>query len=78
VVSARALPFFSASSAAFAASSTDGAAFAASSTDGAAFELLGCHRRWFVHSTNDGRQMLVLALLGKMIQRGSERNANKV
>jgi hypothetical protein len=27
---------------------------------------------------NGGRQMLELALLGKMIQRGSERNANKV
>jgi hypothetical protein len=27
---------------------------------------------------NDGRQMLELALLGKKIQRGSKRNANKV
>jgi hypothetical protein len=39
---------------------------------------LGCHRGWFVRSTNGGHQMLELALLGKMIQRGSKRNANKV
>jgi hypothetical protein len=70
VVSARALPFFSASS----------AAFAASSTNGAAFELarLGAIAGGFFRSTNGGRQMLELALLGKMIQWGSKRNANKV
>jgi hypothetical protein len=39
---------------------------------------LGCHRRWFFRSTNGGRQMLELALPSKMIQRGSESNANKV
>jgi hypothetical protein len=26
---------------------------------------LGCHRRWFIRSTNGGRQMLALAFLGK-------------
>jgi hypothetical protein len=69
VVSTRALPFFSASS----------AAFAASSMDGAAFELarLGAIAGGF-RSTNGGRQMLKLALPSKMIQRGSESNANKV
>jgi hypothetical protein len=39
---------------------------------------LGCHRGWFFRSTNGGRQMLELALLGKLIQRGSESNVNKV
>jgi hypothetical protein len=34
--------------------------------------FLGCHRGWFFRSTNGGRQMLELALLGKLIQRGSE------
>ena len=40
---------------------------------------LGCHRGWFARSTNGGRQMLELArqmlglaLLGKMIKRGFE------
>jgi hypothetical protein len=70
VVSARALPFFSASSAAFAASSTDGAAFE--------LALLGAIAGGFFRSTNGGRQMLELALLGKMIQRESESNVNKV
>jgi hypothetical protein len=58
LVRARALPFFAASSAAFAASS--------------AFELafLGGHRGWFFRSTNGGRQMLELALRCKVIQRG--------
>jgi hypothetical protein len=70
VVSARALPFFSASSAAFAASSTDGAAFE--------LALLGAITGGFFHSTNGGRQMLELALLGKLIQWGSESNVNKV
>jgi hypothetical protein len=69
VLSARDFPFFSTSS----------AAFAASSTDGATFELaLGCHRGWFVRSTNGGRQMLELPLLGKWIQRGSGKSASKV
>jgi hypothetical protein len=72
VLSARALPFFSASSAAFTASSTDGAAFEVRTSS------LGCHRGWFVHSTNGGRQMLELALLGKLIQRGGEESADKV
>jgi hypothetical protein len=70
VVSARALPFFSASSAAFAASSMDGAAFE--------LALLGAIAGGFVRSTNGGRQMLDLALLGKAIQRGNKDNANKV
>jgi hypothetical protein len=39
---------------------------------------LGCHRRWFFRSTNGGRQMLELALLGKLIQRGSKSDVNKV
>jgi hypothetical protein len=39
---------------------------------------LGCHRGWFFRSTNGGCQMLELALPNKMIQRGSESNANKV
>jgi hypothetical protein len=39
---------------------------------------LGCHRGWFFRSTNDGRQMLELVLLGELIQRGSESDANKV
>jgi hypothetical protein len=39
---------------------------------------LGCHRGWCFRSTNGGRQMLELALLGKLIQRGSESNVNGV
>jgi hypothetical protein len=39
---------------------------------------VGCHRGWFLRSTNGGRQMLELALLGKMIQRGNKWNANRV
>jgi hypothetical protein len=39
---------------------------------------LGCHRGWFFRSTNGGRQMLEPALLGKLIQWGSESNVNKV
>jgi hypothetical protein len=39
---------------------------------------LGCYRGWFFRSTNSGRQMLELALLGKLIQRGKESNADKV
>jgi hypothetical protein len=39
---------------------------------------LGCHRGWFFRSTNGGRQMLELALRGKLIQWGSKSNANKV
>jgi hypothetical protein len=39
---------------------------------------LGCHRGWFFRSTNGGRQMLELAFLGKLIQRGNESNENKV
>jgi hypothetical protein len=39
---------------------------------------LGCHRGWFFRSTNGGRQMLELALLGKLIQQGNESNVNKV
>jgi hypothetical protein len=39
---------------------------------------LGCHRGWFFSSTNGGRQMLELALLGKLIQWGNESNVNKV
>jgi hypothetical protein len=39
---------------------------------------LGCHRGWIFRSTNGGRQMLELALLGKLIQRGNESNVNKV
>jgi hypothetical protein len=34
--------------------------------------FLGCHLGWFFRSMNDGCQMLELALLGKLIQRGSE------
>jgi hypothetical protein len=34
--------------------------------------FLGCHRGWFFHSTNGGRQMLGLALWCKGIQRGCE------
>jgi hypothetical protein len=34
--------------------------------------FLGCHREWFFRSTNDGRQMLELALWCKVIQRGCE------
>jgi hypothetical protein len=34
--------------------------------------FLGCHHGWFFRSTNGGRQMLELALLGKLNQRGSE------
>jgi hypothetical protein len=52
------------------------AGFAASSRDGAAFELalLGA----IAGSTNGGRQMLELALLGKLIQRGNANNVSKV
>jgi hypothetical protein len=32
---------------------------------------LGCHHRWFIRSTNGGRQMLVLVHLSKWIQRES-------
>jgi hypothetical protein len=39
---------------------------------------LGCHRGWFFRSTNGGRQMLELALLVKLIQRGSKSNVDKV
>jgi hypothetical protein len=58
-VRARALPFFAASSAAFAASS--------------AFEIafLGAIAGGFFRSTNGGCQMLELALLCKLIQWGS-------
>jgi hypothetical protein len=38
---------------------------------------LGCHRGWFFRSTNGGCQMLELAFLGKLIQRGNESNVNK-
>jgi hypothetical protein len=66
VVSTRALPFFSASSAALTASSD--------------FELalLGAIAGGFFRSMNGVHQMLELALLGKLIQRGSESNVNKV
>jgi hypothetical protein len=39
---------------------------------------LGCHCGWFFRSTNGGRQMLELALLSKLIQRGSKSDVNKV
>jgi hypothetical protein len=39
---------------------------------------LGCHRGWLFRSTNGGRQMLELALLGESIQREIENNVNKV
>jgi hypothetical protein len=39
---------------------------------------LGCHRGWFSHSTNGGRQKLELALPSRMIQRGNDNDANKV
>jgi hypothetical protein len=69
VLSARALPFFSASS----------AAFAASSMDGAAFELARLGPSLVVfRSTNGGRQMLELALPGKLIQQESGKSICKV
>jgi hypothetical protein len=39
---------------------------------------LGCHHGWFVHSTNGGCQMLLLAFLGKLIQRESGESVCKV
>jgi hypothetical protein len=39
---------------------------------------LGCHRGWFLRSTNGGRQMLVLAFPSKRIQRGSGESVCKV
>jgi hypothetical protein len=64
---ARALPFFSASSAAFAASSAFELALLGAITGG-----------FFVARRHGGRQMLELALLGKLIQREDESNVNRV
>jgi hypothetical protein len=69
VLSTRALPFFSASS----------AAFAASSMDGTAFELarLGAITGCFC-STNGGRQMLGFNLPWQVIQQGGGKCVCKV